>query len=91
MDVEPSIQTLETNCILKEEEFDELLADDAADDSSDFEDDVEDPNEFKIRDPLPAFREYKRKLSEVHSKPVYMSSAWTSVLTPITIRNGPFQ
>jgi hypothetical protein len=71
MDVEPSIQTIQFNGGPKEEEVDELIADPDADyDLSDVEDELEidDPNEFRIRDALPEYKEYKRKLSEVHSR-----------------------
>jgi hypothetical protein len=37
------------------------------DDLSELEED-DNPNEFRIHDPLPQYREYKRKLSELHSK-----------------------
>jgi hypothetical protein len=65
MDVEPPpIQTIQST--LKEEDIDQLLADDA-DDSSDFEEEL-DPNVFRIHDPLPDYREYKRNLLEVHRR-----------------------
>lgn len=67
MDVEPAIQTLPSNGVQKEEEFDQLVPDDP-DDWSDFEDDDDDADEFRIRDPLPQFREYKSRLSDVHGE-----------------------
>jgi hypothetical protein len=67
MNVGPLIQTIEPNSVAKEEEVDELLAD-ADDDEWEYdENEISDPNEFRVHDPLPEYREYKRNLSEVHS------------------------
>jgi hypothetical protein len=65
MNEEPVIQMIEPD-VAKEEEVDELLADvDDGEWESD-ENEIGDPNEFRIRDALPEYREYKKKLSEVH-------------------------
>lgn len=89
MDVEPYIQTIESNGIAKEEEVDELLVD--ADDMSDFEEDEDDdPNEFRIREPLPEYKEYKRNLFEVHR--MYASFFCSDTHSnDILFRNGSFK
>ena len=63
MDEGSSMQILEPVANTKEEEVDQLLEGDL----SELEDD-DNPNEFRIHDPLPEYREYKRNLSELHSK-----------------------
>ena len=67
MNMEPHIQTISPNGVAKEEEVDELLAD-ADDDEWEFDENEydDDPNEFRVHDPLPEYREYKRNLLEVH-------------------------
>ena len=60
----PPMAILNHSSSAKEEEVDQLMEDG---DLSDMEDDS-DPNEFRVYDPLPQYKEYKRKLSEVHSK-----------------------
>lgn len=74
------------NGIQKEEEFDQLFSD-IPDDFSDFEDEVDDPNIFKIRGALPAYKEYKLTLLEVHRE--FFLSSQTACLTPQ--RNGSLQ
>ncbi len=88
MDVEPYIQTNEVNGMAKEEEVDELLAD--VDDMSDFEDENDNPNEFRIHEPLPEYREYKRKLSDVHSMCASFLCSDTHS-NGILFRNGSFK
>ena len=69
---EPAIQTLPFNGVQKEEEVDQLVPD-YTEELSDSEDDVDDADEFRIRDPLPPYREYKSKLSDVHGNLLYAS------------------
>jgi len=89
MDVDPYIQTIEVNGMAKEEEVDELLAD--VDEMSDFEEDEnDDPNEFRIREPLPVYREYKRKLLEVHSMCASFLCSDTHS-NGVLFRNGSFK
>jgi hypothetical protein len=64
MDVEPSIQTI-NGMVRKKKNSTNLLTQTTC--QILMKSEPEDPNEFRIRDPLPEYREYKRKLSEVHS------------------------
>lgn len=62
----PPMAVLNHSSSAKEDEVDQLVEDG---DLSDIEDDHDsNPNEFRVYDPLPQYKEYKRKLSEVHSK-----------------------
>lgn len=88
MNMEPPIQTIGPNGVAKEEEVDELLAD-ADDDEWEFdENENDDPNEFRVHDPLPEYREYKRKLLEVHRM---SASCAENPSNTVSFRNGSFK
>lgn len=70
MNAGSSMQIFEPISSTKEEEVDQLLEEG---DLSELEED-DNPNEFRVHDPLPQFREYKRKLSELHSKYIHSAS-----------------
>jgi hypothetical protein len=89
-----SMQIIEPGANTKEEEVDQLMEEA---DLSELEED-DNPNKFRIHDPLPEYREYKRKLSELHSKSGFciFSRVVTLILTGMIhageiLLNPPYQ